>query len=157
MSIEVIGDKELLRRIEALRSAGQNRKMMGTLGGAVAERAKIKVPRKTGNLGRSIEVTQVTDDRVQIAARANYAAAVELGSKAHRIDVRRRKALRWAAGAGGARLSGSPRRGAAVNFAKYVNHPGSKGQPYLRPAAEEVLRSSRIVPKSIETRWNGAA
>jgi hypothetical protein len=59
--------------------------------------------------------------------RAPHAAFVHWGTRAHVIKPKQRKALRWVAGNGFA-------------FAKKVNHPGYKGDPYLTRAAETALR-----------------
>jgi hypothetical protein len=57
---------------------------------------------------------------------------------------------------GSRRLSGNLRSGAkATNFARRVNHPGTKAKPYLRPAAEEVVRENGI--DLIVRAWNDAA
>ena len=122
--------------------------------------AKAKVPRKTGHLGRSILPGRVDRDSATITVNANYAAAVEFGSKRHVIVPKRARVLAWPAAAGAARLSGRARTkggrptGPTV-FAAKVNHPGTKAQPYLIPAALEALRRHGI--KAVVKRWNSAA
>jgi hypothetical protein len=126
-------------------------RMLGTAG---VREAKARVPRKTGNLGRSIGSEAAGSFSVRLYAHANYAAAVEHGTKAHEIVPRTKKALRFAAGAGGARLTGSPRKGADVIFATVVHHPGTKPHPYLLPGARAAIEGSGLA-KEIVAVWNG--
>jgi hypothetical protein len=98
---EVEGMDELQKRLDAL---GDTKKMLGQLGLMAVAKAKQLVPRKTGNLGRTIRLGSVTD---------------------------------------------------TSNFARRVNHPGTKAKPYLRPAAEEVVRENGI--DLIVRAWNDAA
>lgn len=148
----------LRRRLEAISSAKGRRVMMGTLGLAVEGRAREHTERfrKTGNLGQSIHVAEYDEDSVRVVADADYAPDVEYGTAPHEIVPRRARALRWATSPGGARLTGSPRRGADVAFARRVQHPGTKAQPYMRPAAEEVLGEAGIPAKVIVELWNEA-
>ena len=59
--------------------------------------------------------------------RAPYAAFVHWGTRPHVIEPRKKKALRWVGGGG-------------FRFAKSVNHPGYKGDPWLVKAAEQAAR-----------------
>lgn len=58
---------------------------------------------------------------------AKHAPFVHWGSMPHTIRPKNKKALRWAMRAGFA-------------FAKRVNHPGYKGDPYMIKAAEQAIR-----------------
>ncbi len=155
----VEGMTPLQRRLTAIASESGHMKMMGVLGTAVVSRAKEHTERfrKTGNLGQSIRVDYYDTDTVRVMAGAIYAPHVEYGTKAHDIVPRRARALRFAPGAAGRRLSGSPRRGADVVFARHVRHPGTQPQPFMRPAAEEVLEEAGIPARVIVDLWNGAA
>lgn len=123
---------------------------------AVAEAKKI-VPRKTSHLGRSISPGSYGNDFAIVQATAGYAAYVELGTRPHVIRPKRKKALAWSAG--GTRLSGRPtraaRRGGAMAFARKVNHPGTKPQPYLVPGAKAAL--NKVGVRRIIESWNRAA
>lgn len=57
---------------------------------------------------------------------AKHAIFVHWGSRPHVIRPKNKKALRWASGNGFA-------------FAKFVNHPGYRGDPYLTNAATRAL------------------
>jgi hypothetical protein len=75
---------------------------------------------KTGALVQSLNNsysagTYTIDHDLQ---RAPHAVFVHWGSRAHVIKPKARKALRWPAGG-------------AFAFAKSVNHPGYRGDPYL--------------------------
>jgi len=72
---------------------------------------------------------------------ASYASYVELGTEPHEIVPVRRMALRWPAQGfigprflGYARGGRIPRRGR-----KGSEHPGTKAQPFIKPAAEAAL------------------
>ena len=149
---ELAGYGQLQRRLRALHGVAVPR----TLGLAVVREAKILVPRKTGNLGRSIRLASVTERSALVVASANYAADVEFGTQPHEITPNAKKALRFAASASGRRLSGAPRKGADVVFAKRVHHPGTKAHPFLLPAAKKAVAASDL-PDTIVTLWNGAA
>lgn len=145
------GMPQLRARLAALKP---NPQMMRDLAlQAVAEQKRL-VPRKTGNLGRSINVGRVTPKSAETIARAAYAAHVEFGTRAHTIVPRRAKALRFAP-AGSGRLSGTPRSGGSVVFARRVRHPGTRPQPFMLPGAVAALRSLGI--EAIVKRWNDAA
>ena len=81
-----------------------------------------RVPVRTGTLRQSIEV-KVSHDKVVIGPNTDYAAYVEFGTKPHTIYPKNKKALVFVV------------NGNKV-FAKKVNHPGTKAQPYVRPAFE---------------------
>ena len=157
MTARLVGGRELSRRLAALQDARGRKAMMGQLGNIVVAKAQDEVPRKTGDLQRSIKITDLDDERVVVRARKDYAPDVEFGTKKHDIVPRRRRALRFAATAGGSRLSGAPRRGASVVFARRVKHPGTRPQPYMRPALKHVAgRAPGMLKRDIIIRWNRA-
>ena len=70
--------------------------------------------------------------------RINYGAFVEYGTRPHTIKPKDKKALRWASGGG-------------FVFAKKVNHPGYKGDSFLRNAAEETFNNlNKIFKKTLQ-------
>ena len=161
MSARVVGTSGLVRRLDAVKPQRIGTQMMRRLGLRAVREQKLLVRRKTGNLGRSIHLGSVTATSAETVASARYAGAVEFGSRAHDIVPRVRKALRWAARAGGARLTGTPtkaaQRGAAggVLFAKIVHHPGTKPYPFMAPGARKAIESERLTDDIIEA-WNQA-
>lgn len=123
---------------------------------AVAEAKKL-VPRQTGYLGHSIQKGELHAPHYAIVkATAGYAAYVELGTRAHEIKPRNRKVLAWPASPGGRRLSGSPRRGAEMRFARRVQHPGTKPKPFLLPGARKALEAQGWT-NIVVRQWNDAA
>ena len=151
----VTGYEALQRRFHALGSQGSTG-LMRQLGTAVVAEAKKRVPRQTGTLGRSIHVASASPTSVTVVAATNYAAYVELGTKAHEITPKARKALRWAASKSGRRLSGTPRTGADVVFATRVHHPGTRAKPYLVPGAKAAASGAGVLDTIVKT-WNEAA
>jgi HK97 gp10 family phage protein len=99
---------------------------MDELAGDVAKTARHLAPVDTGFLKANIRVSKrVTPGgglRIgrRITAHANYAAYVELGTSAHIIRPRFKKALWW--------------EGAPHPISPSVRHPGAKAKPFLRPA-----------------------
>ena len=148
----VKGLSQLLSRFSAIQP---NAKLMRNLALQAVREQKLQTERfrKTGNLGRSIMVGVVTDKYAETKATANYAAAVELGTRPHIIRPRNKKALAFAPA--GRRLSGSPRTGSSVVFAKKVNHPGTKAQPYMVPGATKAVRE--LGADFVVKAWNDAA
>lgn len=154
----VKGLSQLLARFNAIQPSP---KLMRDLALSAVREQKLLAPRKTGNLGRSIGIGQVTDSYAETIARANYAAFVELGTglygpkrKKYEIKPRNKKALRFAP-KGQGRLTGSPRSGGPVIFAKRVNHPGTKAQPFMVPGAQKAVKDLGV--EFIVDRWNAAA
>jgi hypothetical protein len=149
------GADELRARLKAI---GETRQMMGTIALVAVREAKMLVPRRTGNLGRTIRVGRVTSTDAEVLAggrlNVGYAAAVEFGTRPHIIVPRRARMLAW----GGARtLGGRLRKGArATHFARMVRHPGTRAQPYLVPGIKKALEKAGIAANIVDA-WNRAA
>lgn len=154
VAFKMTGEKQLKARLTAIGKAP--RAMLGEIGIRSVAEAKRLVPRRTGNLRRTIRIGAHTDTYVEIRAggqrNVGYAAAVEFGSKPHVIVPRKAKVLAW----GGARtLGGRSRAGSrATNFARRVNHPGTRAKPYLIPGIEKAL--SIVGLNGLIKRWNQA-
>lgn len=152
---DVQGVPQLQARLRAISPQQNGGRIMQRLAIATVAEAKRLVPRKTGNLGRSIHVASVTPTEARVTASAAYAAYVEEGTRPHEITPKARKALRFAATAAGRRLSGTPRKGADVVFAKRVHHPGTKAQPFLLPGAQKAVQSAGLASQIVKD-WNDA-
>lgn len=154
VSIRLTGGRQLRARLKAM---GDTKLILREVGLASVAEAKRLVPRRTANLARTIRLASVTDTSVTIAAggqnNVGYAAAVEFGTKRRVIVPRKAKVLAW----GGARtLGGRLRKGAKpTNFARRVNHPGTRAQPYLLPGLVAGLR--RLGLDAIVAAWNKGA
>jgi hypothetical protein len=149
------GGPQLQRRLVAIGKAP--REILREVGIRGVAESKALVPRRTGNLGRTIRLGALTPTSVEIHAggtlQVGYAAAVEFGTRPHVIVPRKARVLAW----GGARtLGGRLRAGAtATSFAARVNHPGSKAHPYLRPGLAKAL--DLVGLGGIVRAWNDAA
>ncbi len=151
----VEGSADLQRRLAAMKN---QRQMLGTVALLAVREAKALVPRRTGNLGRTIRIGRITDTSAEVLAggrlNVGYAAAVEFGTKPHIIRPRRAKVLAW----GGRRtLGGRLRAGQrADHFARSVRHPGTKAHPYLMPGIRRALERAGIRVNIVDA-WNRAA
>ncbi|MFP5111828.1 HK97-gp10 family putative phage morphogenesis protein [Bacillaceae bacterium C204] len=93
----------------------------------VEAEAKQRAPVDTGDLRRRItHITQHSDDesRAKIGTNLEYAPSVEEGSNPHKIKRNDDKPLKI-------KIDG---KWVTVDE---VNHPGTKAQPFLRPAIDE--------------------
>lgn len=157
MSVE--GLAALYRRLNAVADTGLRRDLLGKVALRAVDEAKTLVPRKTGNLGRSIRLGRVSDDSAEVLAGGiggvGYARYVEFGTRAHVIRPRNRRVLRWSRG--GRRLTGTARSGTSdFIYARQVNHPGTRAQPYLRPGVEKALAEAGFREPIVKA-WNDAA
>lgn len=149
----------LQRRLKAI---GDMRLILGYVGELVVGEGKKNTRpfRKTGNLGRSIRVQQVTKSSVTVIAGGvggvGYARYVEQGTglygpRKRKIVPRTAKVLSWTSG--GSRLTGKG-AGATRKFARSVR--GRKATPYLVPAAKSVLSKAGISDIVVKA-WNSGA
>ena|SRR5438128_1943173 len=150
--MSLIGAGQLESRLNAI---GHTQGLLHSLALQVVREQKLLVPRRTGNLARSIQIQSVSSTQAVVVALAGYAAYTEYGTRPHQIVPVRRKALRFAIGKN-ARLSGSPRKGAAVVFAKRVRHPGTRGMHWARRGAEAAIGKGHLADVIIGL-WNSAA
>lgn len=106
-----------------------------------ADLGKVMVPVRTGRLRGSIKRKNATQKRATVSA--HYTAFfVDAGTKRHEIVPKRSSGLVFAAG------------GRTV-FAKKVDHPGSRPQPFRQRAAEEGLRRTPLAAHMIKL-WNSS-
>jgi HK97 gp10 family phage protein len=82
-----------------------------------------RVPVRSGELRRSLQI-KVETDKVTIGPNTPYAGYVEFGTQPHEIRPK---------SAGGVLVFTI---GGRKVFTKKVHHPGTKAQPYVRPAFE---------------------
>ena len=154
------GEQALQRRLSAIASDAGSLAVFKRLGTFTVARAQQHTApnKRTGNLMREIRVEELDARHVVVRSNANYSQALEFGTRPHTITPKRGRALRFAASSAGRRLSGSPRRGADVVFARHVRHPGSRPYPFMRPAFEDVRRATpREFRDGITVLWNRAA
>lgn len=82
-----------------------------------------RVPVRTGRLRQSIAI-RVHQHDVTIGPDTPYAAFVEFGTAPHVIEAKPGKTLAF-------------RVGGQMIFRRRVNHPGTRAQPFVRPAFED--------------------
>ncbi|HMG61318.1 MAG TPA: hypothetical protein VK599_00055 [Streptosporangiaceae bacterium] len=92
--------------------------LMGRLGGMVKDDASGMAPKRTGELAASIRC-EVIDGVFRVGSDLDRALWMEEGTLPHVIRPKVGKALSWP--------------GADHPYA-VVNHPGTRAQPFLRPA-----------------------
>lgn len=89
------------------------------IGPAIRDDAKALVHKKSGRLANSL-IAEVQDKVLRVGSTdCNYSVDVEMGTMPHFIVPNTKQALFWPG---------------AAHPVKYVNHPGTKPEPYLRPA-----------------------
>lgn len=92
---------------------------------AVQSNAKSLAPSKTGRLRGQIRVKMAADGLSgEVVSRSKYSAYVEYNTRAHIIRAKKAKMLKFTSG------------GKTV-FRKQVFHPGTREQPFMRPALEQ--------------------
>ncbi|MFI1166562.1 hypothetical protein ACH4UM_23900 [Streptomyces sp. NPDC020801] len=96
-----------------------NRWLEQVIGRAILTDAREYVPKRSGRLAESLRA-EVHDKVLRVGSLdVNYATDVEMGTSPHVILPRNKKALSWPD---------------ADHPVARVNHPGTRPQPYLRPA-----------------------
>jgi hypothetical protein len=150
MSVTLLGETALQRRLAALGGPNAFMNWHRLVGMAAVREQKLLVHRKTGNTGRTIHLASATPQMAVTSA--GGAAVFSLGTQPHIITPKAAMALRFAPG-GGSRLSGSPRVGAALVFAKIVHHPGNKPWPFMLPGAVAAVQAAGVEP--FVAAWNG--
>lgn len=134
------GSRELRARLKAIRTVF---KPVGKKWGEDTVRlARSRVPVRTGKTQRSIRVKNASLRKAAVQA-VWGARFIEQGTKAHAIRPKKFTALKW-------NQNGQPM------FAKKVNHPATKGRPFLRNSAKDVLDRNDMLRELLEL-WNKAA
>lgn len=152
MAVRLEGQDALIRRLKAI---GEPKPLLRAIQLQTVREAKLLVPRKTGNLGRSIVPGDLSASSATVEARARYAAFVELGTRPHTIRPKNKRTLAFPA-PGSATLAGRTKVGGRRIFAKVVHHPGTKPKPYLLPGARKALARGGFRDRIVKN-WNEAA
>lgn len=151
------GYEGLTRRLTAIGDVRLGEKVMKRIALETVREAKLKVRRKTGNLGRSIHIQSVTATGASVQAGARYAGFIEFGTRPHEIRPVHGKVLAWPTSSSDRRLTGSARKTVkgGWTFAKVVHHPGTKAYPFLLPAARDAVKRAGL-SEEIVAAWNSA-
>ena len=141
ISVEVSGAKELIAELRDLPEAFQ-KPVINKLAAVAYDSAQKGAGRHvvTGALFQSLYNRPITGGREvgHDPNRAPHAVFVNFGTRPHQIRPKNKKALRWASGNG-------------FIFAKLVNHPGYRGDPYMVQAKDDALAQfSTIVDKTLK-------
>ncbi|NCD07562.1 MAG: HK97 gp10 family phage protein [Spirochaetia bacterium] len=102
--------------------------------------AKEKAPVDNGMLRKSIRMFPLESgaDEYFIVDGVDYGIHVEYGTLPHIILPKNAKVLRFETDKKGRRGRRQGLKYANIVFAKWVKHPGTKEQPFFRPALHEV-------------------
>lgn len=139
--IQFKGLPQLRRRLDALDDLGPFMRDLAL--DAVSEQKKL-APVKTGNLRRTIHVGRITARSAETVASANYARFVEFGTRPHEIRPRKARVLAF-------------KVGSRKVFARRVQHPGTRAQPFMIPGAERAIAGAKGLRERIYAAWNNAA
>lgn len=123
-----IASADIAQLADALRQSAQNsevttHEVLVSSANYIKSDMESRVPVRTGRLKQSIAI-KVETDRVIIGPNTDYAWYVEHGTGPHVIEAKKGKALAWRGSNG-------------MVYAKRVNHPGTKPNPFVRPAFED--------------------
>ncbi len=120
-----VGSADITRLADALRASGRDAD--ATTQRTAVESAnflltemEVNVPVKSGNLRKSLTVV-VQPNRIIVGPTADYAPFVEFGTGPHTIKAKNKQALSFYV------------NGRKVTV-KQVKHPGTRAQPFVRPA-----------------------
>lgn len=140
--IEVNGANEISAKLAALPESIRQQAVTGLAQEAYDAAFRLADKHnKTGSLIRSLHLRPIGDgwEVYHDLQQARHALFVHWGTRAHPIAPNRKKVLRWPSGSGS-------RTGFA--FARFVKHPGYKGDPWLVKAGEEAVSAfDHIVPR----------
>ncbi|MEM2922519.1 MAG: hypothetical protein QXF26_09425 [Candidatus Bathyarchaeia archaeon] len=133
MEVEIRGLEELRKTLSRISETFKKDLIEESIN-VIWEKAREYAPVRTGFLSEHI-VKEVEVGRGRVISQAPYSAYVEFGTRPHIIRPRRARALRFEIGG-------------EVIFARYVRHPGARGQFYMRRALEDAMeRLGEIVSR----------
>ena len=128
--VEIEGDKEISRALRRIATAAQKAAFIGEATEEAFERSLhyIKPHTKSGTMEDSLDHrVRGHEGRVFFSPNVPYAVYVHFGTRKHIIQPKKRKALRFETPSGFA-------------FAKRVEHPGYKGDPFFKKAADDTFK-----------------
>lgn len=137
------GERELIRRLEAIRRMGQP--IAKRWADTTTRSARRRVPVKTGALQRSIRA-RISTAKGAIVVGRYTAYFVDAGTVAHTEKPKRRKGLR----------AMKFQQGSRPRFARKVQHPATRARPFRVAAAQDGLRENPMAAVVIKL-WNDAA
>lgn len=140
MRIDLTGQADAHATFQSLLPKIQ-KNVLARLAAAVHDDVKdmIGLHTKTGAIEQSLRWIKRDDEHViyNDLQRAEHALFVHWGTKPHVIKPKTKKSLRWPLPSGFA-------------FAKKVNHPGYKGDPYFVKAAEQAPKHFEAIVRQLQ-------
>lgn len=147
INIQIIGDKRLIAKFLQLKDFMKSDQLR-----IVLEEAKNRLVYLAARLapkGETQQLAQIygqvenfgtTNVQIRVRSMARYAVHVEFPTKPHVIRPREKKVLFWYQySTPKTRLTANGKEiGGVFSFAQEVHHPGTKEQPFLRPALAQV-------------------
>lgn len=123
-----LASADVSRLAEALRESGQEadvttQDVLLRSANYLKADMESRVPVRTGKLKQSIQI-RVKTHEIVIGPDTEYDAFVELGTQPHVIKAKTKKALAF-------------KMGGRTVIVRSVKHPGTKAQPYVRPAFDD--------------------
>lgn len=128
-----VASADITRIAEALRETGRDsgvttQRVMIESANFLLTEMEVRVPVDSGDLRKSLAV-RVEGDRVTVGPDVPYASYVEFGTQPHEIRPKKPDGvLRF-------KVNGQ------WVYAKVVNHPGTKAQPFVRPAFDAWVKT----------------
>ncbi len=127
-----LASADITRLANALRETGQaadatTQRVAIESANELLTNMEVLVPVDAGHLRDSLMV-KVEPGRIIIGPTADYAPFVEFGTKPHKISAKNKKALTFFV------------NGKKVTV-RSVNHPGTRAQPFVRPAFDQWVDS----------------
>lgn len=131
----VVGQVDLISLADDFRNAGESidlaaAKVVRETAEAVVANAVAMAPKRTGAMADSITIRYINPTTAEVGPASLYSLYVEMGTKPHVIKPK---------SPGGVLVF---KVGGKTVYARSVNHPGTKPQPFMRPALEQALGSS---------------
>lgn len=142
IKVTVVGDKKLLRTMNALKGFFRSPELRRTLDDTkndLLRQARNLAPaasRFLKNLSLSGQVVGfgTPDVKIRVGSSARYARYVEEGTRPHKIYPKHKKSLFWVEYSNPGNQKKLGKAGAVFTFASEVDHPGTKPQPFMVPA-----------------------
>lgn len=152
IKVQLIGDKKVAAKMKNLKGFFNSTELR-----VVLEDAKNRIISLASRLaprGLTHLLAQISGDvlnfggsnpKIKVRSAARYARFVEFKTKPHRIEPKDKKSLFWyrystAKSSLFVRTDAGATApvGATFTFANSVNHPGTRAQPFMRPAVQTV-------------------
>ena len=144
INVKLVGDKKVLKTLQGIKGFFRSDELYTVLQDSINR--MVFIAGRLAPKGDSRLLSQVygkivnfgtKNVTVRLQSPAKYAVNVEFKTDPHKIRPVNKKVLFWTQySTPKNRLAGNA--GLVFNFANEVNHPGTKAQPFMRPAVQQV-------------------